>query len=193
MAPAQRRAQLIKAALHVFAEQGIGAASHTAIAAAAEVAVPTTFHYFATKEEIVEATLSELSRYLLDDLLAANDDVETAAPKAVQNVLMAFCDSIDNNPDYARVWLEWSVSVRDGLWESYLEFYRDANRGIKKILKRGVRERSIRQGVNVDDAARVIVGLAHMVAQMKFSGASRKQIARTVSSLITGYLQVESG
>jgi len=106
---------------------------------------------------------------------------------------MSFCDSIDTAPDYVRVWLEWSVSVRDGLWDRYLDFYRNANKGIGKIIKRGVREQSIRKNINVDDAARVIVGLAHMVAQMKFSGASRKQVARTVNSLVTGYLESQAG
>ena len=82
MAPAARKAQLIKSALRIFAERGIGEASHTAIAQQAGVAVPTTFHYFGTKDEIVEATLAEVSRFLLDDLLAGNDNPTVAAPAA---------------------------------------------------------------------------------------------------------------
>ncbi len=189
MDPALRRAQLLKAALKVFADHGIGAANHTAIATAAGVAVPTMFHYFATKEEIVDAALAEVSRFLLDELLAGNDDASVPATAAVRSILLAFCDSIDSEPDYARVWLEWSVSVREGLWDRYLVFHRGAIKGIRNVLKRGLREGSIRKDVNIDDAARVVVGLAHMVAQMKFSGASRKQVARTVSSLVNGYLE----
>ena len=188
MAPAARKAQLIKSALRIFAERGIGEASHTAIAQQAGVAVPTTFHYFCTKDEIVEATLAEVSRFLLDDLLAGNDNRTVAAPAALENILLAFRDSIDTDPDYVRVWLEWSVSVRGRLWESYLDFYQGARAGIKKVLRRGVREGGVRSDINLDDGARVVVGIAHMVAQMKFSGASNKQVERTVHSLISGYL-----
>jgi TetR/AcrR family hemagglutinin/protease transcriptional regulator len=112
-----------------------------------------------------------------------------SAPNSIEAVLMAFCDSIDSDPDYVRVWLEWSVSIRAGLWESYLRFYRKALAGIRTILERGVDASSIRADLDLDDAARVIVGLAHMVAQMKFSGASREQVVRTVHSLVQGYLE----
>jgi TetR/AcrR family transcriptional regulator, hemagglutinin/protease regulatory protein len=189
MAPTERRAGLIKATLRTIAKQGIGETSHSAVAREAGVAVPTMFHYFATKEILIEATLSEVSRFLLEELLAANDNKDSSAPDSIECVLIAFCDSIDNEPDYARAWLEWSVSIRDTLWGSYLEFYKDAQNGIRRILKRGVREGSIRDDVNLDDASRVIVGLAHMVVQMKFSGASRAQVTRTVGSLVTGYLK----
>ncbi len=189
MAPAARRAHLARAALAIFASRGIGEASHTAVAAAAGVAVPTAFHYFASKERLVEAVLSEVSRYLLEDLLAGNDDPAVPAPSSIESVLMAFCDSIDSDPDYARVWLEWSVSIREGLWDGYLAFHRAALAGIRRILERGVREGTIRREIDRDDAARVIVGLAHMVAQMKFSGASREQVVRTVHSLVGGFLE----
>lgn len=188
MAPAARKAQLIRSALSIFAERGIGEANHTAIAQYAGVAVPTTFHYFASKDEIVHAVLAEVSRFLLRDLLAGHDNNDVPAPQVVETILLAFCDSIDSEPDYVRVWLEWSVSVRGALWESYLVFYKGALAGIRKILKRGVQQGDIRGDLNLDDCARVIVGIAHMVAQMKFSGASRKQVERTVHSLVTGYL-----
>ncbi len=188
MSPAARRAHLIKAALRTFAQFGIGEASHSSIAREAGVAVPTAFHYFGTKELLIDAALAEVSRFLLDELLAGNDDAAMNASDTIESVLMAFADSIDSDPDYAKVWLEWSVSIRDGLWDSYLEFHRSALAGIRKILRRGVREKSVRSDINLNDASRVIVGLAHMVAQMKFSGASRKQITKTVNSLVTGYL-----
>lgn len=188
MAPEKRRLQVIKSALRIFAERGVGEASHTAIAQEAGVAVPTVFHYFGSKDEIVEAVLAEVSRFLLENLLGNYDKPDIPAPTALENLLLAFSNSIESDPDYVKVWLEWSVSIRGALWESYLRFYKGALAGIKRILRRGVKEGDVREDVNLDDGARVIVGIAHMVAQMKFSGASTEQVRRTVHSLVSGYL-----
>jgi TetR/AcrR family hemagglutinin/protease transcriptional regulator len=189
MSPDDRRQQLIDTALRTFATRGIGETNHTVLAQEAGVAVPTVFHYFATKEALVEAALAEVSRFLLEDLLAGNDDPALAAPAAIERILMAFCDAIDSHPDYIRVWLEWSVAIRAGLWGSYLGFYRGALDGIGGILIRGVAAGAIREDIEVDDASRVIVGLAHMIVQMKFSGGSREQVVHTVHTLLLSYLQ----
>ena len=189
MDPQERRRHLIAAALRTFAARGIGEASHSAIAREAGVAVPTAFHYFESKEALVEAVLDEVSRFLLDDLLAGNDDPAESAPNVIANIHMSFCDAIESHPDYIRVWLEWSVSIRDGLWDSYLGFYRGALAGMREIIERGQRDGSIRADIDIDDAARVIVALAHMTVQMKFSGATREQVEHTLRSLMQGYLQ----
>lgn len=189
MDPEKRRRQLIQAALRTFAARGIGEASHSAIAREAGVAVPTAFHYFESKDALVAAVLGEVSRYLLDDLLAGNDDPGETAPNVIANIHMSFCDAIESHPDYIRVWLEWSVSIRDGLWDSYLDFYRGALAGTRKVLERGQHEGTIRADIDIDDACRVIVALAHMTVQMKFSGATREQVDHTLRSLTQGYLQ----
>ncbi|MCA8977471.1 MAG: hypothetical protein KDC98_22300, partial [Planctomycetes bacterium] len=130
-----------------------------------------------------------VARFLLEDLLAASEDVARPAPEVIETVLMVFCDAIDTHPDYVRVWLEWSVAVRGALWDGYLRFHRAALAGIRAIAARGVAHGQVRADVDLDDAAHVVVSLAHMVAQMSFSGASRARIARTVHSLVHGYLE----
>ena len=66
-----RRAQLLNCALEVFASRGLSEARHTDVAAAAGVSVPTMFHYYPTREVLAEAVLAEVSRFLLEDILAA--------------------------------------------------------------------------------------------------------------------------
>ena len=151
MDPQARRRHLIAAALRTFAARGIGEASHSAIAREAGVAVPTAFHYFESKEALVEAVLDEVSRFLLDDLLAGNDDPAESAPNVIANI--------------------------------------GALAGMREIIERGQRDGSIRADIDIDDAARVIVALAHMTVQMKFSGATREQVEHTLRSLMQGYLQ----
>lgn len=189
MAPTARREQLLACALRSFAAKGLGETRHTDLAQLAGVALPTTFHYYPTRTELTEAVLAEVSRFLIEDIVAPHFESTTPAPQAIEQILMDFCDAIDTHPDHVRVWLEWSVALREGLWEHYLVFYRRALDGIGRLLARGTAEGSIAPGLELDDAARVIVGLAHMIVQMRCSGSTREQVVQTVHSLIHGYLQ----
>lgn len=189
MAPADRRAQLLECALQVFAEKGIGATSHADIARLAGVALPTAFHYFPAKSDFVDAALGEVTRFLLEEIVAPYYEADIPAPQAIEQILMTFCDAIDSHPHHVRLWLEWSISIREGLWDQYLVFYREALQGIERILARGAEAGSVATELELRDAARVIVGLAHMIVQMRFSGSDRDQVVHTVRSLVSGYLQ----
>lgn len=189
MSPAARREQLLDCALRTFALKGLGDTRHTDLAQLAGVALPTAFHYYPTRADMTDAVLDEVSRFLIDDIVVPQFESGVPAPQAIERILMTFCDAIDTHPDHVRVWLEWSVALRDGLWDRYLVFYRKALDGIGRLLERGAAEGSIAPHLNRDDAARVIVGLAHMIVQMRLSGSSREQVVQTVHSLVQGYLQ----
>lgn len=188
LSPDQRREQLLKCALQVFSEKGLGDGKHADLAQAAAVAVPTAFHYFPTREDLIKATLDEVSRFLIHEIVARNVDLKLPAPLTVKQILLNFTDSIEEHPHHIRVWLEWSSAIRDGLWDLYLVFYKDAIRRMKAILNRGKRAGEVKADVDSDDAARIIVGLAHMITQMKFAGNSRATIEHTIDSLVQGYL-----
>jgi TetR/AcrR family transcriptional regulator, hemagglutinin/protease regulatory protein len=187
MSPEARRAQLLQVALGVFADRGIEGCGHTDLADAAQVAVPTTFHYFPTKEDLIAAVLEEVERFLVEDILIKYIGDDYTAAESLEEMLMAFCDTIDSNPDHIRVWLEWSVSIRGDTWGSYLLFYAKVIKGIKKILRRGLKDGSIKADLDLDDAARVVMGVCHMVVHMKFANNTRDTVQHTIHSLISGY------
>ena len=64
LSPNARSRQLMDHAISVFAQRGIGRASHAEIAERAHVSVATVFNYFRTREELVDAVLSEVESYL---------------------------------------------------------------------------------------------------------------------------------
>jgi TetR/AcrR family hemagglutinin/protease transcriptional regulator len=188
LSPEMRKQQLLACVLKVFSDKGLGDGKHADLAQEAAVSVPTTFHYFPTREDLINAALAEVTRYLLEDIVKKNHDPKAAAPASIKRILLAFTDSIESHPTYIRVWLEWSSSVRDGLWGSYLGFYALAIRKIQRILDAGQRKGSVAAGVDTDDAARIIVGLAHMITHMKFAGNSTAMVEHTIDSLLRGYL-----
>lgn len=188
LTPAARREDLLQHALAVFADKGLAAARHSDLAARAGVSLPTTLHYFPSREALRERVLAEVARFLLEDVLAVAAARRALATDAIIAVLLGFDDAIDSHPHHVRIWLGWSVAVRGDLWPSYLRFYAGALQGVGRLLARGKRQGCIDRTLDSKDAARVIVSLAHMIVQMKFAGSSRAQIAHTVRSLVLGYL-----
>ena len=80
------------------------------------------------------------------------------------------------------------MSRRAAVWELFRGFYRRALLAIAQLIERGQRAGSIESTLNVAAAAPVIVELAHMIVQMKFSGSTRGEITHTIQSLLRGYL-----
>ncbi|MEG8221827.1 TetR/AcrR family transcriptional regulator [Sphingomonas sp. HH69] len=192
MIPAERRDELTRVALEVFARDGLGFARHAEIARAAGVALATVFHYFPTRPQLVEAVLKEVDRFFIEDVMETAMAREPSAPDAMLALLMGFADSIDNHPAHVQVWLEWSTAVRAEIWKSYLSFYERATAYIAKIVERGIVTGTISATLDPMDVARIVVGLAHPIAHMKFSGRSRETIEHTMVSLVGQYLKPEA-
>ena len=132
------------------------------------------------RADLQGAALAEVKRFLLQEIVEPYLESDVPAPDSINRILMTFCDAIESHPHHVRLWLEWSVSIRKGLWDPYLVFYRAALDAIGRILARGTREGSLATSLDLEDAARVVVGLAHMIVQMRFSGSDRDQVVHTV-------------
>ncbi|MFF7388671.1 TetR/AcrR family transcriptional regulator [Streptomyces scabiei] len=68
---AERRPQLIKAAIGLMAREGVAAGSTRAIAAELGVAQATVHYTFGTKEELYRAVMEQLTRDLIDQVTRA--------------------------------------------------------------------------------------------------------------------------
>jgi DNA-binding transcriptional regulator YbjK len=75
----RRRAQLLDAAMRVIGEQGLTAVTHRSVAAAAGVPAGTMTHYFASKDELVEACFQHAADEEIAELQARADRIDPAA------------------------------------------------------------------------------------------------------------------
>jgi len=164
----QRRAELLQCAIRVFARRGLGGGRHAEIASEAGVSVPTVFFYFPTREALVRAVLEEVARFLtvMADEIHASDLPPT---DVVMRHARTFVNSVDTHPHYARVWLDWSTAIREEVWPLYLEFQERMVALIARTIARGADGNERRRATDAEDNARLIVGSAHMLAQMKFA------------------------
>lgn len=189
--PEARRAQLIETAIRVFAEHGIGHANHSQIALHAGVSLPSVFAYFPTHEDLTLAVLQEVSRFMLQELIEATLRNTGSVQDSIKNTLLSFADMIDDpkNRVYATVWFDWSTAIREKTWPLYQEHHAKVLKSFEATILRGKASGEIPPGIQAKDAAWVLVGVGHIIAQMKFSGETRRRIARTVTQLIRSYFQ----
>lgn len=185
LAPAERRAQLVGAALSAFARRGLGATRHADVAAAAHVSLPAVFHYFPTREDLVGAVLDEIERFYLEMTETA---ARAAKGGAARTELLwharTFAESVDSHADHARVWLDWSTAVRDQLWRRYVRFNEHVLAEVEATVRRGRRDGSVAEDVIAKDAARVFVAAAYAVMQMKLVGAKAAEVERFLGSVV---------
>jgi DNA-binding transcriptional regulator YbjK len=86
-----RRSAVLEAAVKVIAEGGIGAATHRAIAARAQVSLSTTSYFFTSIDELI----AEAMELTAQRLIAAVDDITTD----ITNTPMTLDEMIDRYVD----------------------------------------------------------------------------------------------
>jgi TetR/AcrR family hemagglutinin/protease transcriptional regulator len=183
LAPAERRTQLLTCALRVFARRGLGEARHAEIAKEAGVSVPTVFFYFPSRDELVNAVLDEVERFHLE-LAEQVHGRELPAQQILLQHAIAFAESVDTHPDYARVWLDWSTAIRDQVWLRYIDFQGKLVRILEKTLRRGQRKGTFAADVDPEDAALLGLSAAHMLAQMKFLRRAPEKVERFMRAVV---------
>lgn len=153
------------------------------MAAAAGVAVPTVFAYFKTRSDLMHAVLGEVARFYRTTT-NRYDRPEVPAPRVILDAAIAFVSSIDSDPDYARILLEWSASVREEMWPLFVRLQHGQLAYFASVIARGQREGAISREIDTEDTAAIIVGAWHLIAQMKFMHRPPEQVHRFLLTLL---------
>ena len=173
--------------MRVFARRGLGEARHAEVAAEAGVSEATAFVYFPTRPALLGAVLEEVERFLVDMAERIHARPLPAARNVLDHVL-AFADSVDAHPHHARVWLDWSTAMREEVWPRYLELQERVVRIIQRTLERGQRDGTLPRDLDPEDDARLLVGTAHMIAQMKFTRCPPEKMTRFLHTVVRAAL-----
>lgn len=190
--PEERHAQLLHIAVKVAAEKGLGRTVHADVARAAGVSVATVFLYFPNRQALVKAIVKEVDRFYR----ALAREYHTAAIPAGERFrrhVQAFDKSIEKNPNYATIWLEWSSMVRNeyGLWDDFLAFQDFIISTLAKTIRACQRARLIPPAIVPRDAARLWVAGAYALTQLKFMNSDPKIVKRYLLQLTSTNLNSE--
>ena len=162
-AAADRRRQILDAAVRVFARQGFHGCRVSDIADEAGVAYGLVYHYFRSKEEVLDTLF--LERW--DVLVATIDEVaarEDMAPRAQLHVIASFIvDSYRYDPDLMKVIIVEVTRAANSFGRTHLVKIREAYDGIAGIVERAQAEGTFKSAVTPQYAAMAFYGAIEQV------------------------------
>jgi AcrR family transcriptional regulator len=169
--PAEKRRQILDAAVRVFARQGFHATRVSDIADEAGVAYGLVYHYFRSKEEVLNELFVERWSLLLVAIEEA--DSTSGSPREKLAAVAAFIvDSYRHDPELMKVIIVEVTRAANSFGRTHLPEIRRAYESIAKIVEDG-------QAAGVFRA-----DVAPMFASMSFYGAIEQLLSSWIFEVI---------
>jgi TetR/AcrR family fatty acid metabolism transcriptional regulator len=150
-----KRRLLLDAAIHVFARKGYHASRVGDIAKEAGVSYGLLYHYFGSKEEVLETIFRETWTAMLESARSI-ESTDAPAREQVRKVAAVVLGSWKLNPDLIRVLIR-EVTRSPHIHEE-IEEISQAFDVLERIVKRGLEEGEFRQSVEPRLASWVLYG-----------------------------------
>jgi TetR/AcrR family transcriptional regulator, fatty acid metabolism regulator protein len=169
--PADKRRQILDAAVRVFARQGFHATRVSDIADEAGVAYGLVYHYFNSKDDVLNELFIE--RWSL--LLAAIEETDRAgaSPRDKLAAVATFIfESYRHDPELMKVIIVEVTRAANSFGQTHLEEIRRAYQSIAKIVEEGQAAGAFR-----DDVAPIF-------ASMSFYGAIEQLLSGWIFEVI---------
>jgi len=150
-----KRALIRRAAVRAFAKKGYHACRVSDIAAEAGVAYGLVYHYFGSKEAVLESVFRETWQAMLDAIRAV-EELGEPAPEQVRKVAAIVLRTWRDDPDLVRVLVREvtrSPQLQNEIGEIVLAFEE-----LERIIDRGKAEGSFRADLDSRLAATMVYG-----------------------------------
>lgn len=180
----ERRTQILKSAVRVFARSNYRAATVAEIAAEAGISEALIYKFFPSKRAVFLELLQHMSERILT-FWRAEQDREAHALRTLRNMGIGYYTRMTTHPDELRVQFQAVSEVSDRAIAAQLR--RDHARymrSIRRVLQRGVRQGVIRQDVDVATLAFLFNGAGILMNMMKLLGFEREFSAARMGRLV---------
>jgi TetR/AcrR family transcriptional regulator, repressor for uid operon len=184
-----KRQQILEAAIFCFAKSGFHATSTAQICAQAGMSPGNLFHYFPTKDAIIQAIAEEDRRETAAALAAIAD-----APDVVDGILSLAHQILNaaRDPNYRSISIEIAAeaSRNRAVADMFAANDSAARSNLVTLLKRGVTSGQIDGSLDLDQAASWLIALLEGgIGRAVFEGeAGREPQLQTLSLMITRFL-----
>jgi AcrR family transcriptional regulator len=161
-AAADKRRLILDAAVSVFARQGFHTCRVADIADEAQVAYGLVYHYFSSKEEILDTLFLERWQLMLDAI--AEVDAGRSSPREKLSAIAAFIiDSYRYDPELMKVIIVEVTRAANTFGRTHLTEIRRAYDHIAGIVQRAQDDGTFRIGIDPAFAALAFYGLIEQV------------------------------
>jgi len=162
MAAADRRRQILDAAVRVFARQGFHTCRVADIADEAGVAYGLVYHYFRSKEEVLDTLFTERWDILLQ--VIRDTDAEDLPPREKLRAIAAFIlDSYRHDPDLMKVIVVEVTRAANSFGLTHGDRIREAYRLMGDVVARAQEDGAFRTDVTPRFAALAFYGIIEQV------------------------------
>jgi TetR/AcrR family transcriptional regulator, fatty acid metabolism regulator protein len=161
-AAAEKRRVILDAAVRVFARQGFHTCRVSDIADEAGVAYGLVYHYFSSKEQILDTLFLERWDVMLEAIAEA--DASRHPPREKLRAIASFIiDSYRHDPELMKVIIVEVTRAANTFGLTHLEKIRDAYAGIAAIVARAQADGVFRSEVTPEFAAQAFYGAVEQV------------------------------
>jgi TetR/AcrR family transcriptional regulator, fatty acid metabolism regulator protein len=198
-AAADKRRQILDAAIRVFATRGFHACRVSDVADEAGVAYGLVYHYFGSKEEILNTLFSERWQIMLDAIADIDRQQDIPARDKLYLVASFIIDSYRHEPDLMKVIIVEVTRAANSFGREHLAKIREAYDMIGQIVETAQREGVFKQEISSDFAALMFYGAIEQLLSgwifdvIPHTEADFEQAKQLVVEAICGGLEAPNG
>jgi TetR/AcrR family fatty acid metabolism transcriptional regulator len=152
-----KRRRILDAAVRVFARRGFHACRVSDVADEAGVAYGLVYHYFGSKEEILDTLFVERWQLMLD-AIEAIDASQASGREKLQAVASFIIDSYRHSPDVMKVIIVEVTRAAHSFGREHLEQIQTAYDRIALIVEAASRDGEFRSGISPEFVALCFYG-----------------------------------
>ena len=161
-ARAEKRQLILDAAVRVFARQGFHTCRVSDIADEAGVAYGLVYHYFSSKDQILDTLFTERWRVLLS-VIADTDAQDFPAREKLRAIAAFIIDSYRHDPELMKVIIVEVTRAANTFGRTHLPEIREAYAGIATIVRSAQEEGVFTDTVTAEFAAMAFYGAIEQV------------------------------
>jgi TetR/AcrR family transcriptional regulator, fatty acid metabolism regulator protein len=161
-AAAERRRQILDAAVRVFARQGFHTCRVSDIADEAGVAYGLVYHYFRSKDEVLDTLFLERWNVMLDAIREVDGQAIPARDK-LQEVASFIVESYRHDPELMKVIIVEVTRAANSFGQTHLAKIREAYSLIAAIVEKAQAADEFRDDVTPEFAAMAFYGAIEQV------------------------------
>jgi TetR/AcrR family fatty acid metabolism transcriptional regulator len=155
--PVDKQRAILDAAIRVFAREGFHRCRVSDIAKEADVAYGLVYHYFRSKDEVLDTLFTERWSLLLE-AIADVDKQEVPAREKLYAIASFIIDSYHHNPDLMKVIIVEVTRAANTFGRHHLEEITQAYEGIAAIVSRAQDEGTFRSDISATFASLCFYG-----------------------------------
>jgi AcrR family transcriptional regulator len=153
-----KRRLILDAAVRVFARQGFHACRVSDVADEAGVAYGLVYHYFDSKEEILNTLFRERWQIMLDAIVEIDEGNQIPARDKLYLVASFIIDSYHHEPDLMKVIIVEVTRAANSFGREHLQKIREAYDLIARIVEQARQDGSFKTDISADFAAMCFYG-----------------------------------